>query len=172
MSNTGAPLTLENIDYRQSGWNTIHNANLDKINDFAAALESTAALCLGKLTEKTATVLQVEAIMPGIYDYVMVSGKKVDVSTAVENDITAVELIDSSGAETGSTPSASTTYYAYLSNSEATLSEQLRLSATDHTNGYLATNWRYLGSVLLDATPEIDTITDYQVATIKTYLGI
>lgn len=172
MSFTGNPLNLEKIDYRQSGWNAIHNANAIKINNFAATVEASANLSFGKLTEKTATVVQIEAILTGTYDYVMVSGYRVDLATAIECDLSTVETIDATGAETGSTPAASTLYYAYLSNSEAVISEELRLSTTAPTDGYLVANWRYMGKVVTDAAIEVERISDAGGVHLRTLLEL
>jgi microcystin-dependent protein len=172
MSYTGAPLNLEKMDYVQSGWNAIHNSNLDLLNDWAASLEASAALNLGKLSKKNSTTFQISARQSGAYDYVMVAGKKVSISTAKENDVAAVNTIDSDGLDSGSLPSTSTTYYAYLSNSEASLSEQLRLCATAPTNGYIATNWRHVGEVTIDGSGNVDYTNCVEASIVKALLEL
>lgn len=172
MSYTGSPLNLEKIDYNQTGWDTIHNSNLVALNDWAASLESSAALNLGKLTEVDATTFQIEAKASGTYNYVIVAGKKVSISTAKQNDVSAVNTILSDGTDSGSLPSASTEYYAYLSNSDAALSEQLRLCATAPTNGYLATVWRHVGEIKLDGSGNIEYIRDAEAGIVKALLEL
>jgi hypothetical protein len=82
-------------------------------------------------------------------------------------------LIDANGNLTGSNLANSTLYYAYISNNQATLPTQLRMSATAptwNTDGvqYLGTsgnaaNWRYVGMVRSSAAGAFVANSDTQI---------
>lgn len=113
-----------------------------------------------RLVRNSATVFQAEGAEAGIQDFLIVNNLLVDLSTPLENDVSADNLIDAAGADASATPSASTLYYAYISNSAALpFPEELRLSATTPTNGYLgsgnAAEWRFVGAAYLDGSTQI-----------------
>jgi hypothetical protein len=113
-------------------------------------------------------VAKLNPIEAGTQDYVVVNGEQVDLSAPLTNDLTADNTITAAGADSGSTPSASTLYYHYLSNSSASpFPEELRLCATAPTNGYLgaagnAANWRHIGSSTLNGSTQYDNGGIYQ----------
>ena len=100
---------------------------------------------------------------------VVVAGLTVSVSSSgLSVDVTD-NLIDAAGADAGAPPSPSTLYYVYISNRRSPFSpESIRLSATPPVlvNGvkYLgasgnALNWRFVGWVQPNATPEFESTT-------------
>lgn len=106
---------------------------------------------------------------------VVVSGLTVVIpSSGLMRDI-ADNLIDASGADAGAPPAASTLYFVYVSNQQASFSpSSIRLSATSPVllNGvrYLGTsgnavNWRFVGWVVTNATPQFEsTVTSRLIA--------
>jgi hypothetical protein len=98
---------------------------------------------------------------------VVVSGLTVPIPSAGLTRNIADNLINASGADAGAPPAASTLYYVYISNSRATFSpSSIRLSAQAPTlvNGvkYLgnsgnALNWRFVGWVRPNATPQFES---------------
>lgn len=116
--------------------------------------------------------------------FIEVNGSIVDISTALTNNIAGDQLINADGEENGFTPSASTLYYAYVSNAaaiDAPSSLRLSASAPDVATAglwagipYLTApgpttsngqNWRYVGSVYIDASVQVtDTVTARHVA--------
>jgi len=114
-------------------------------------------VAFGRLVRNSATEIQLEALRPGTHESIFVRNQEITLSTPKTCNNTT-NLIDSNGEDSGSTPSASTRYYAYLSSSGI-----LRLSATAPSSGYLgseggAANWRYVGDVRLDASTEFEAV--------------
>lgn len=99
-------------------------------------------------------------------DTIAVNNELVSVATPFTCDTTD-NLITAIGADAGSGPSASTLYYAYVSNSQASFApSDLRLSATAPTAGYLAgsgngAHWRFVGAVATDGSTQLAA--DYNV---------
>lgn len=124
------------------------------INYFLRSLENL------KLSRQSTTVIKAEAIRPGIRDYVMIDNV-LETITSLTTDVSSDNAIAADGTDSGSTPSASTLYYIYISNSLASYAAQsIRLSTTAPTNGYLgasgnAKNWRFLGACYLDAATQM-----------------
>jgi hypothetical protein len=98
---------------------------------------------------------------------VVVAGVTVIIpQTGLDRDV-ADNLITAAGADSGAPGAANTLYYVYISNRRATFSpESIRLSATAPSlnNGikYLglsgnAANWRFVGWVRLNATPQFES---------------
>lgn len=98
---------------------------------------------------------------------VEVAGEMVEIPSGGIVCTNADNLITSTGADAGAGPSASTLYYAYLSNADATFApEDLRLSATAPTNfvngiRYLASTgngakWRYVGMAYTDSSTQFE----------------
>jgi hypothetical protein len=98
---------------------------------------------------------------------VVVSGVTVTIPTAGLTRNIADNLISNVGADAGAAPAASTLYYVYVSNQRAPFSpSSIRLCATAPSlvNGvkYLGTsgnalNWRFVGWVKTNATPEFES---------------
>lgn len=98
---------------------------------------------------------------------VVVSGQTVNIpQTGLARDV-ADNLISAAGADSGAPGAANTLYYVYISNQKASFSpSSIRLSATppSFVNGvkYLgntgnALNWRFVGWVRLNATPNFES---------------
>jgi len=111
-----------------------------------------------------------------------VNNELVDLSSAETCNVSGspVNLIASDGTDASASPSASTLYYAYMSNSQASYAaSSLRLSATAPTDGYLASSgngahWRFVGAVYLDGSTQIAgdlNLCGWGVDTVITYLG-
>jgi hypothetical protein len=98
---------------------------------------------------------------------VVVSGQTVTIPTLGLTTLVTDHLITAAGADSGAAGVASTLYYVYLSNKKATFAPgTIRLSATPPTlvNGvkYLgnagnALNWRFVGWVRLNGTPQFES---------------
>ena len=98
---------------------------------------------------------------------VVVSGLTVPIPSAGLTRNVADNLIDAAGTDAGAPPAASTLYYVYISNHQATFSpSSIRLSSQAPTlvNGvkYLgstgdALNWRFVGWVFPNATPQFES---------------
>ena len=97
---------------------------------------------------------------------VVVSGITVPIPNAGMSRNVADNLIDAAGADSGAPGAANTLYYVYISNQKASFSpSSIRLSSTAPSlvNGvkYLgstgnALNWRFVGWVRLNATPNFE----------------
>lgn len=113
----------------------------------------------GKLSRNSVTAFQIQALHVGTLDELRVNGENIDISTAL-TCTTSNYLVAADGSDSGAAPAAaSTLYYAYVSNSQASVPSVLRLSATAPTNGYLgasgAAHYRFVGAVYLDASLQI-----------------
>lgn len=117
----------------------------------------------GILRRNSPSQFQIQAKEPGIRNFVVVNSEAVglDIPKICNVGATPHSLISVTGADTGLLPFASTLYYVYISNSQATFAPlSLRLSATSPTNGYLdnsgnANNWRWVGAVKVDASVSV-----------------
>lgn len=110
-------------------------------------------------------------LVPYIGNKVVVSGMTVVVPGTGLQVLNTDNLITATGADSGAPPVAATLYYVYVSNQKAGFSpSSIRLSASPPLtfNGvkYLgntgnALNWRFVGWVQLDATPDfVSNVTD------------
>jgi len=107
----------------------------------------------GILVKQSATVLALEAIEPGVRDYVSVNNEIVDISTAKTTDIATDNTLSVTGEDSGVLPQPGYEYYVYLSNSKTTYApNSIRLSTNPPQDGYLAgvENWRLVGTVTID----------------------
>lgn len=159
--------TLETFDYKTPGWSAIETANIEKIDAWMTAY-SRQERDYGKTAIISVTELQYQAQAAGTWDFVEVNNKFVDLGTPLSCEVSGGgvhNLLAADGTDSTTQPLASTTYYAYVSNEDASWSpSSLRLSATAPTNGYLgasgnAANWRYVCDVTLDGSIEIEAVT-------------
>lgn len=100
----------------------------------------------------------------GIRNKLRVNGEDVDLSSALTCVVSGTgvhNLLNSSGGDSGSAPSASTLNHLYVSNSQPSHApNSARMSVTSPTGGYLGTSghavhWRHVGAVYLDSSTEI-----------------
>lgn len=171
---------LETFEYKTPGWSAIEKSNIEKLDAFMAAY-SKQERDFGKLVKASATEAQYQAQVAGIWNFIEVNNKFVDLSTELSCIVSgggAHNLLAADGTDSGSPPSSSTTYSGYVSNADASWSpEELRLSATSPTNGYLggsgnAANWRYVGDVELDGSTQIAAVTGKVSAVIRDLLAL
>lgn len=128
-----------------------------------ALIKSYARENYSKLTRNSATEFQCEA-QDALRNYLVIAGEIVSLSSVKTCTVSGAgvhNLIAADGTDSSGAPSASTLYYAYLSNSSASFAaSSCRLSATAPTNLYLAAsgngaNWRFVGAVQLDGSTQI-----------------
>jgi len=116
-----------------------------------------------KLSRNSTTQIQIEPLQSGTQHIIYINGRTIDLSTPITCDVTT-NLITATGADAGITPSASTKYYAYISNALVNYAPlSLRLSATSPTNGYLGTsgdaeNWRYIGIARTNSSTQFKAV--------------
>ena len=114
----------------------------------------------GRLARNSTTQVQIEAVSD-THNFVFVNGERVSLASAIVCN-TGDYLVAADGSDSGVAVSASTKYYAYLSNSIVSpffAPLDLRLSVTAPTNGYLgedgdAENWRYVGLVYTNSSSQ------------------
>ena len=96
--------------------------------------------------------------------YLFIKDEKVDFSSAKSCNVSGGSvnnLLASDGTDSSSTPSASTKYNIYASNSSASYSPStVRLCATAPTGDYLQSsgngaNWRFVGDIILNSSTQI-----------------
>lgn len=128
---------------------------------------STTDVFQARLQTDPAGVSNTLTLLPYKGNQILINGLSTTVPGAGMARLVGANLITAAGADSGAPGAASTLYYVYVSNAKASFSpSSIRLSATAPTlvNGvkYLggagnALNWRFVGWVRLNATPQFES---------------
>jgi len=120
-------------------------------------------LCDGRVIRQSATVARLQGL-DGSSKLIFINGNFGDLSTPWDCDLTADNTITAAGVDSGSLPSADTTYCSYAigpGHSNANLRNKLRLSTTaPASDGYLggsgdAAHCRHVGWLHTDGSTQI-----------------
>jgi hypothetical protein len=120
-----------------------------------------------RLETDLAGVSDTLTLLPYKGNKILVNGESVPVPSAGMTRLVGDNLITAAGADSGAPGAASTLYYVYVSNSKSPFSpSSIRLSATAPVivsgvkylgNAGNALNWRFVGWVFLNATPQFES---------------